>query len=32
MNTDEFVKLFCEINKCAPDTMVNRIEFIYPED
>ena len=32
MNTDEFVKLYCEMNKCDPDTMVNRIEFTYAED
>lgn len=26
---EQFVAMFCEHNKCAPDTPVNRIEFEY---
>ena len=25
----EFIKMFCEFNRCKVDTMVNRIEFEY---
>jgi hypothetical protein len=31
MGTTEFVVMFCEANKCAPSTMVTRIEFEYTE-
>lgn len=29
MSADEFVGMFCAHNKCAPDTPVNVIEFVY---
>ena len=30
MTPDEFVAMFCKMNKCTPDKMVNRIEITYP--
>lgn len=29
MTPEEFIKFFCDHNKCAPDDYVNRIEFEY---
>jgi hypothetical protein len=26
---DQFVAMYCKHNKCTPETMVNRIEFVY---
>lgn len=31
MNAMEFIAMFCDLNKCAPYTQVNRIEFKYLE-
>jgi len=28
MTPDEFIAMFCRANKCAPDTLVNRIAFV----
>jgi len=27
MNVPEFVRMFCNANKCEPSTLINRIEF-----
>lgn len=29
MTTEEFINFFCQVNKCQPDTLVNRIHFEY---
>ena len=29
MTAQQFIKMFCEVNRCKPDTIVNRIEFEY---
>jgi hypothetical protein len=29
MTPDQFIKMFCELDRCKPDTIVNRIEFRY---
>lgn len=29
MTPDQFIKMFCELDRCNPDTIVNRIEFTY---
>jgi hypothetical protein len=31
MTPTEFVGMFCRVNKCWPNTIVNRIEFKYVE-
>lgn len=32
MTPDQFVDMFCEANRCTPDTIINRIEFGYLND
>ena len=29
MTPQQFIKMFCELNRCKLDTIVNRIEFEY---
>ena len=29
MEPDEFVEMFCDMNKCLPKRIINRIEFEY---
>lgn len=29
MTPPEFVAMFCQFNKCSPDTIITRIEYVY---